>query len=229
MNLKSLARRAVSMVLLNMLCAVAFAQTATGIVKDKAGEPMIGVNVLVKGTTNGTITDFDGKFLLENVSGNSTLVVSYIGYLTKEVKTGRNLVVVLEEDNKTLDEVVVIGYGTVKKRDLTGSVASIKQADIVAIPTANALESLQGKVAGLDMTKSSGQAGAGVSYTIRGNRSLNASNAPLILVDGVPYGSDIDINPESIESIEVLKDASSTAIYGSRGANGVIIITTKQR
>ena len=228
MNLKSLARRAVSTVLLSMLCAVAFAQTATGVVKDKAGEPMIGVNVLVKGTTNGTITDFDGKFLLENVSNNSTLVVSYIGYLTKEVKTGKNLVVVLEEDNKTLDEVVVIGYGTVKKRDLTGSVASIKQADIVAIPTANALESLQGKVAGLDMTKSSGQAGAGVSYTIRGNRSLNASNAPLILVDGVPYGSDIDINPESIESIEVLKDASSTAIYGSRGANGVIIITTKQ-
>lgn len=228
MNVKSYAKRLYSVVVLSMICAVAFAQTATGLVKDKSGEPMIGVNVLVKGTTNGTITDFDGKFSLENVPSNSVLVVSYIGYHTTEVKAGKNLVIVLEEDNKTLDEVVVIGYGTVKKRDLTGSVASIKQDDIVAIPTSNALESLQGKVAGLDMTKSSGQAGAGVSYTIRGNRSLNASNAPLILVDGVPYGSDIDINPEAIESIEVLKDASSTAIYGSRGANGVIIITTKQ-
>ena len=134
----------------------------------------------------------------------------------------------MKEDTEELDEVVVIGYGTVKKRDLTGSMTSIKQADIVAVPTTNALESLQGKVAGLDMTKSSGQTGSGLSFSIRGNRSLNASNAPLIIVDGVPYGTDIDINPNVIESMEILKDASSTAIYGSRGANGVILITTKK-
>ena len=134
MNLKELARKAVSTLFLSMLCLVAFAQTATGLVKDKTGEPMIGVNVLVKGTTNGTITDFDGKFSIPDVPSNATLVVSYIGYLTKEVKTGKDLVIVLEEDNKTLDEVVVIGYGTVKRRDLTGSVASVTGEKLAANP-----------------------------------------------------------------------------------------------
>ena len=137
MNLKELARKAVSTLFLSMLCLVAFAQTATGLVKDKTGEPMIGVNVLVKGTTNGTITDFDGKFSIPDVPSNATLVVSYIGYLTKEVKTGKDLVIVLEEDNKTLDEVVVIGYGTVKRRDLTGSVASVTGEKLAANPVAN--------------------------------------------------------------------------------------------
>lgn len=232
MNQNVSIRRACISLMFSMLCLLSLAQThqVSGVVKDAAGEPVIGVNVSVQGTGNGSITDLDGKFAIPNVKEKDVLVVSYIGYLTQSIPVGKqtSFTIILKEDTQALDEVVVIGYGTVKKRDLTGSVASIKQADIVAIPTTNALESLQGKVAGLDMTKSSGSAGAGVSYTIRGNRSLNASNAPLILVDGVPYGSDIDINPESIESIEVLKDASSTAIYGSRGANGVIIITTKQ-
>lgn len=205
--------------------------TVTGIVLDGTGEPVIGANVKVVGTLSvGTITDYDGKFSLA-VSGDAKkLEVSYIGMKSQEVtiQSGSQMKIVLKEDTEQLDEVVVIGYGTVKKRDLTGSVASIKQKDIVAIPSTNVLETLQGKVAGMDMIKTSGQVGAGISYSIRGNRSLNASNAPLILVDGVPYGSDIDINPEAIESIDILKDASSTAIYGSRGANGVILITTKQ-
>lgn len=127
-----------------------------------------------------------------------------------------------------MDEVVVVGYGVQKKRDLSGAVSSVKSRDITAIPTTNALEALQGKVAGLDLTASSGKAGADLSFTIRGERSLKASNAPLILVDGIDYGTTLDINPSDIESIEVLKDASSTAIYGTRGANGIIIVTTKK-
>ena len=228
MNLKVSLRKACSTVLLSLFCVVASAQTATGIVKDKTGEPMIGVNVLVKGTTNGTITDFDGKFILNDVSSGATLVVSYIGYLTQEVKAGQNLIIVLEEDTKTLDEVVVIGYGVMKKRDLTGSVSSVKAGDIEKVAVSNAMQAMQAKVPGLDIQQSSGQAGAGLSMTLRGTRSINASNSPLILVDGVEYGSTIDISPSDIESMEVLKDASSTAIYGTRGANGVIIITTKK-
>ena len=180
--------------------------TVTGIVLDGTGEPVIGANVKVVGTLSvGTITDYDGKFSLA-VSGDAKkLEVSYIGMKSQEVtiQSGSQMKIVLKEDTEQLDEVVVIGYGTVKKRDLTGSVASIKQKDIVAIPSTNVLETLQGKVAGMDMIKTSGQVGAGISYSIRGNRSLNASNAPLILVDGVPYGSDIDINPEAIESIDI--------------------------
>lgn len=205
--------------------------TVTGTVLDSAGEPVIGANVKVAGKSSvGTITDFEGNFSLSVPADTKKLEISYIGMLSQEavIKPGTPVKVVLKEDTEELDEVVVIGYGTVKKRDLTGSMTSIKQADIVAVPTTNALESLQGKVAGLDMTKSSGQTGSGLSFSIRGNRSLNASNAPLIIVDGVPYGTDIDINPNVIESMEILKDASSTAIYGSRGANGVILITTKK-
>ena len=227
MNLKDLSRRAFSTMLLSMLCVFAFAQTATGVVKDKAGEPMIGVNVLVKGTTNGTITDFDGKFVINDVPAGSTLVASYIGYLTKEVKVGKNLVIVLEEDTEVLDEVVVVGYGTVKKRDLTGAVASMKSNDIVIAPTNNAMEALQGKIAGMDITKTSGELGAGVNILLRGSRSIYGSNSPLFIIDGFP-GSYDNVNPSDIESIDVLKDASSTAIYGSAGANGVVIITTKR-
>ena len=203
----------------------------TGTVLDSTGEPVIGANVKVAGNSSvGTITDFEGNFSLSLPADIKKLEISYIGMLSQEtvIKPGTPVKVILKEDTEELDEVVVIGYGTVKKRDLTGSMTSIKQADIVAVPTTNALESLQGKVAGLDMTKSSGQTGSGLSFSIRGNRSLNASNAPLIIVDGVPYGTDIDINPNVIESMEILKDASSTAIYGSRGANGVILITTKK-
>ena len=203
----------------------------TGTVLDSTGEPVIGANVKVAGNSSvGTITDFEGNFSLSLPADIKKLEISYIGMLSQEtvIKPGTPVKVILKEDTEELDEVVVIGYGTVKKRDLTGSMTSIKQADIVAVPTTNALESLQGKVAGLDMTKSSGQTGSGLSFSIRGNRSLNASNAPLIIVDGVPYGTDIDINPNVIESMEILKDASSTAIYGSRASNGVVLVTTKK-
>lgn len=203
-------------------------RTVTGTVLDETGEPLIGVSVQVKGTSTGTITDFDGKFSL-NVPANATLTVSYIGYQTQDIKVGsqRDLTVRLRPDNKLLDEVVVIGYGTVKKRDLTGAVASMKNADVVIAPTNNVMEALQGKVAGLDITKTSGQVGEDVEILLRGSRSIYGSNAPLFIIDGIP-GSYSQINPSDIESVDVLKDASSTAIYGSAGANGVVIITTKR-
>ena len=191
MNLKELARKAVSTLFLSMLCLVAFAQTATGLVKDKTGEPMIGVNVLVKGTTNGTITDFDGKFSIPDVPSNATLVVSYIGYLTKEVKTGKDLVIVLEEDNKTLDEVVVIGYGTVKRRDLTGSVASVTGEKLAANPVANVAQALQGQLPGVSVTS---QDGRPATDTLRGSSSslnsafISVENA-LVTYSAAGYGS----------------------------------------
>ena len=195
---------------------------------DEIGEPLIGVSVQVKGTTTGTVTDFDGKFSL-NVPANATLVVSYIGYQTQNIKVGnqRELSITLKPDNKLLDEVVVVGYGTVKKRDLTGAVSSVKSDVIKMTPAVNPMEALQGRVAGLDITKSSGQAGKGVDLQLRGNRSFNASGNPLFIIDGMP-GDYATLNPNDIESIEVLKDASSTAVYGSSGSNGVIIITTKK-
>ena len=227
MNLKEMARKAFSTMLLSMVCAVAFAQTATGVVKDKTGEPMIGVNVLVKGTTNGTITDFDGNFTIPDVPGNATLVVSYIGYLTKEVKAGQNLTIVLEEDNKTLDEVVVIGYGTVKRRDLTGAVASVTGEKLAANPVANVAQALQGQLPGVSVIAQDGRPGASMSIRVRGGGSITQSNDPLFIVDGVQVNSIDDIPADNIESIDVLKDAASTAIYGARGANGVILVTTK--
>ena len=233
-KLHVLNRRMFLFVLLSwMMSTLSYAQnlTITGMVVDSAGEPIIGATVRVLGNSAlGTITDMDGRFSFSVPQKELKLEVSYVGMKTETVSIKGNapLKIVLSEDTEVLDEVVVVGYGTVKKRDLTGSMTSVKSADIVAVPTTNALESLQGKVAGLDMTKSSGQSGAGLSFSIRGNRSLNASNAPLVIVDGVPYGTDIDLNPNVIESMEVLKDASSTAIYGSRGANGVILITTKK-
>lgn len=227
MNLKELAKKAISALFLSMLCVVTFAQTATGLVKDKTGEAMIGVNVLVKGTTNGTITDFDGKFSLSDVPSNATLVVSYIGYLTQEVKSGKDLIIVLEEDNKTLDEVVVIGYGTVKRRDLTGSVASVTGEKIAANPVANVAQALQGQLPGVSVTSQDGRPGAGMSIRIRGGGSITQSNDPLFIVDGVQVSGIDDIPADNIESIDVLKDAASTAIYGARGANGVILVTTK--
>ena len=225
--------RSVCFVLAMLLVQYAFAQnkTITGTVTDSKQEPLIGVNVTLKGNaSSGAITDLDGKYSLSVPSGKSTLVFSYIGYVTQEIAVDSRSVVnvALVEDAQALDEVVVVGYGVVKKRDLVGSIASVKSQDITAVPTSNVLESMQGKIAGLDMTRSSGQPGSSFNFTIRGNRSLTASNAPLIMVDGIAYGSEIDINPNDVESIEVLKDASTTAIYGSRGANGVILITTKK-
>lgn len=204
-------------------------KSVTGTIIDETGEPMIGVSGLVQGTTTGTVTDLDGKFVLE-VPANATLVISYIGYKTQNVKVGsqNTFAIKMESDNEVLDEVVVVGYGVVKKRDLTGSVSSVKAGDIQKIASSNAMQAMQAKVPGLDIQQSSGQAGSGININLRGNRSINADNSPLILVDGVEYGSTIDINPSDIESMEVLKDASSTAIYGTKGANGVIIISTKR-
>lgn len=220
-----------ALTILNALNVHAQNKNVSGTVLDNSGQPVIGASVVVVGQSKlGTVTDIDGKFSIAIPATSKKIEVSYIGMVSQviEAKTGTPMKIIMKDNMKDLDEVVVIGYGVVKKRDLTGSMTSIKSEDIVATPTTNALESLQGKVAGLDMTKSSGQTGSGLSFSIRGNRSLNASNTPLIIVDGIPYGTDIDINPNIIESMEILKDASSTAIYGSRGANGVILITTKK-
>ncbi len=209
----------------------AFAQTITarGVVQDKSGEPIIGANVSVKGTGTGTITDLDGRFTLPDVQAGSTLLVTYIGYINKEltVRDQGNQLVVLEEDNRTLDEVVVIGYGTVKRRDLTGAVASVKGEELAANPVSNVTQALQGRLPGVNVVSQDGRPGATVSVRVRGGGSITQSNDPLYVVDGFPVGNISDIPASEIETIDVLKDASSTAIYGARGANGVILITTK--
>ena len=211
---------------------IAFAQTktVTGTIVDEFGEPIIGANVLVKGTTNGAVTDIDGNYSITGVSNADELVVSYIGYASQTFPVGNQSTfnITMKEDGENLEEIVVVGYGVQKKKDLTGSVSSIKSADIQNVAAANAMQAMQAKVPGMDLQQSSGQAGAGVSITMRGNRSISADNGPLILVDGVVYGSTLDIPAGDIESMDILKDASSTAIYGSRGANGVILITTKR-
>ncbi len=210
----------------------------TGNVIDDAGEPIIGASVTVVGQRVGTVTDIDGNFALSAPS-NGSLNISFLGYITQKVDINnqKSITVRLKEDVENLDEVVVIGYGTVKKRDLTGAVASIKSDEITKIPTSNALEAIQGKVPGMDITRSSGAAGSGVNIVIRGTKTIGSvdekgnktrNTAPLFIIDGVQGGSYEDLNPADIESIDVLKDASSTAIYGSLGANGVVIITTKK-
>jgi len=213
--------------------SVSLSQTrsVTGMVSDaKSGETLIGVSIMVKGSSLGTTTDANGKFNLTIAGNNAVLVINYVGYVKQEVpvenKTQINAR--LTPDETALSEVVVIGYGTVKKRDLTGSVVSVKGEDIAKVPSSNPLESIQGKVPGVDITRSSGSASSGVNINIRGTRSISAGNGPLIIVDGVQYSNLQDLNPNDIASMDILKDASSTAIYGSRGANGVIIITTKK-
>ncbi|MBQ9092940.1 MAG: TonB-dependent receptor [Prevotella sp.] len=198
-----------------------------GTVVDEQGEPMIGVTVKAKGSQAAAITDIDGNYSL-NVANGTMLEFSYVGYTTQTVKARNGMKVKLEPDSHIMDEVVVIGYGTQKKRDLTGAVSSVKSEDIKKAPVMNAMEGLQGRISGLDITRESGQAGSSPNILLRGNRSLNASCAPLYVIDGVQGGNIDDINPNDIETIDVLKDASSTAIYGAAGANGVIIVTTKQ-
>ena len=214
-------------------CASAFAQglTVKGTVVDGSGEPLIGASVMVKGTTNGTATDIDGNYTLSNVANNATLEFRYVGYTPKtvEVKGQTTINVTLTEDSAVLDDLVVIGYGTQKKSDVTGAVSHVSAEDLQSRPVNNAFEALQGKAAGVDIT-SSERPGTIGTIRIRGERSLTAANDPLYVVDGVPLmsGSGIEtLNPRDIESIDILKDASATAIYGSRGANGVIIVTTK--
>ena len=212
------------------LCSIAQNITVKGIVKDNLGESVIGANVTEKGTTNGMITDLDGNFSL-TVQKNATLVISYIGYVTQEIaiKGNTNLNITLKEDSKALEEVVVIGYGTAKKSDVTGSIASVGGDKLQEMPSTNITYALQNRVAGVDMTQTSSQPGATMQIRIRGTRSLTASNDPLVVLDGIPFmGNLSDINPGDIKSMDILKDASSTAIYGSRGANGVILITTNR-
>ncbi|MDY6439281.1 MAG: TonB-dependent receptor [Prevotella sp.] len=216
----------------------AFAQSITvnGHVKDATGEPIIGATVLVPGTSNGAATDLDGNFTL-NCNQGDKLQVSYVGYATQTVTASSNLVVTLVEDSKVLNDVVVIGYGRAKKSDLTGSVTAIKPDEKNHGLQTNAQDMIQGKIAGVNITTSSGQPGSGATIRIRGGSSFNASNDPLIVIDGLAMDNQgvkglsnplSMVNPNDIESFTVLKDASATAIYGSRGSNGVIIITTKK-
>ncbi|MDR3329290.1 MAG: TonB-dependent receptor [Prevotellaceae bacterium] len=223
------------LLLLGWHAALAEPLSVSGVVRDEAGAPLVGVSVVLKGTTKGVMTDPNGAYAMA-AEDNGTLVFSFMGMKSEEEPIGNRarIDVTLRELAKELDDVVVIGYGTVRKRDLTGAVASVKTSDIVGVPTSNPLNAIQGKVAGMDIVSSSGNAGAGVDIRIRGNRSIVGAsegsdrNKPLFVIDGVGGGSYDDLNPADIESIEVLKDASSTAIYGSQGANGVVLITTKK-
>jgi TonB-linked SusC/RagA family outer membrane protein len=212
--------------------------SVTGTVQDEDGQPLIGVNILVKGSGTGTVTDLDGAFSLELSDGQETLVFSYTGYEVQEVPVnGRNrLQIIMTESISQLEEIVVVGYGTVRKRDLTGSVGSLESKEFEDEVISNVSQGLQGKVAGVNVTTGTGAPGGNMIVRIRGNNSVIGSNDPLYVIDGFPVTSGnigetnilSTINPGDIESIEVLKDASATAIYGSRGSNGVILITTKQ-
>lgn len=241
-------KRAFMASLLLFFSCVAFAQNVLkGTVRDAKGEPMIGVSVMV-GDKTGAITDLDGNFQVNNVSPGTVLHVSYIGFKKKSVTVGNkpHIDIVLEEENTNLDELVVIGYGMVKKRDLTGAVAALGEDKLKDRPYGNALQSMAGQVSGVNITQSQGAPGMAPTIRVRGMSSINSGTSPLYVIDGIPLedntastgtnGGDIqnsnrnpmnNINPNDIESIEVLKDASSAAIYGSRGANGVVIITTK--
>ena len=200
--------------------------TVNGIVTDPANEPLIGASVLQKGSTKGTTTDFDGKFTLEVPSG-ATIVVSYVGYLTKEVAAKPNLTIVLDENQQVLDDVVVIGYGSVKRKDVTTAISSVSTKDIDRRPIVSAGEAIQGRAAGVSVVSPSGQPGGELSIRVRGTTSFNGSNDPLYVVDGVPVDNINFLSPNDIADMQILKDASSAAIYGSRAANGVVLITTK--
>ncbi|RJE74596.1 TonB-dependent receptor [Reichenbachiella sp. MSK19-1] len=201
------------------------------VVEEGSGEPLPGVSILVKGTATGVVTDFDGAYSI-SVPADATLIYSFIGYLKQEVSVnGRSVVdVSLPLDVQALEEVVVVGYGAVQRKEaVTGSVASIGGDEMREVPSANITDALQGRLPGVDMTQTSSRPGATMQIRIRGTRSLSASNDPLVVLDGIPFaGSISDIDPNSIKSVDILKDASATAIYGSRGANGVILVTTKR-
>ncbi|MBP5172950.1 MAG: TonB-dependent receptor [Bacteroidales bacterium] len=207
--------------------------TVTGTVRDVTGYPLPGAAVIVDGTANGAVTDPDGRYELRGVPTSASLTVDILGYKGQTVKVGGRAVIdfILEEDSVMLEETVVVGYGQVKKSDLTGSVASVKTEKITDIPANSVDALLQGRVAGVQVTNASQDPGASSTVRIRGNSSLNGSNSPLVVIDGFPYGEAgalSQINPQDIISMEVLKDASASAIYGSRGANGVILITTRK-
>ncbi len=231
MNDKLTFKCLVAFILILIISSPLFAQqrTVTGkVIHQQTNEPMQGVTVNVKGTDRSTVTGADGSFSVSVPNNQAVLVFSYVGFASQEMGLARSgpYTVTMTPGANKLDEVVVIGYGTTKRRDLTGAVVSVKPEEITARPGPNPMESLQGRVAGLDITRSSGQPGAGVNLQLRGTRSFTASGNPLFIINGLP-GDYATLNPYDIESIEVLKDASSTAVYGSAGSNGVIIITTK--
>ena len=211
--------------------AVMAQSKVSGKVVDASGEPVIGASVMVKGSSIGAITDFDGNFTVTDVPSNATLVISYVGYYTQNIrlKGESTLNVTMEEDRQQLDEVVVVGYGVQRKSDVTGALTRVGEKELNTKPVTNAFEALQGKAAGVDITTSERPGTVG-SIRIRGTRSISADQGPLYVVDGVPLqsGGIETLNPRDIESIDILKDASSTAIYGSRGANGVVLVTTKR-
>lgn len=202
-------------------------QQVSGKVTDVTGEPVIGAGVVVESSGNGVVTGLDGTFTV-NASKGDRLSISSIGYVTKLVAVAESpMMIVLDMDNTMLDDVVVIGYGSVKRRDLTGAVSSVKGSDLAANPVSNVSQALQGRLSGVNVVSEDGRPGASVSVRVRGGGSVTQSNEPLYIVDGFPVGSISDIPASEIESIDVLKDASSTAIYGARGANGVILVTTR--
>lgn len=206
-------------------------RVVTGLVTETDGNPLPGVTVMEKGTTNGTLSDAAGNYRITLTTASPVLIFSFVGYTSTEVPVGSRSVVnaSLAVSEVGLDEIVVIGYGTVKKSDLTGSVASIRGDVMRDVPASNISQALQGRISGVDMSQTSTKPGATMQIRVRGTRSLNASNDPLVVVDGIPFAGSIgDINPSYIKSVDILKDASATAIYGSRGANGVILITTNQ-
>lgn len=212
----------------------AFAQQSTviGKVKDEKGEPVIGANVIIKGSKTGVITDMDGSFSLPSMKEGTTLEISFIGFLTQNIKVNgkKPINIILVEDSKTLDEVVVVGYGVQRKSDMTGAVTSVNAKTLESRPQPNIIQSLQGTVPGLNISVTGTNAeGSSSSTRIRGDNSISADNKPLIIMDGIPFdGPWSEINPNDVESIEILKDASSAAIYGARGSNGVILITSKR-
>src|SRR5574344_1843981 len=216
----------------------AFAQyVVKGVVVDVAGESVIGAAVLQQGTANGTQTGLDGEFTLTVPSASTVLEISFLGYQTVTVEAGKAARIVMQDDTKFLDEVVVVGYGTVKKSDMTGSVSAVKADQINKGVISSPSDLLKGKTAGVVITSGDGQPGSASTIRIRGGSSLNASNDPLIVIDGLPISNESiggvsdqlsSINPNDIENFTVLKDASATAIYGSRASNGVIINTTKK-
>ena len=225
----------------SVLCAETspdFAATAvieiSGTITGPDGEPLIGATIQEKGTTTGTVTDFDGSFSLNVTGEDAVLVISYTGYRTQEVPVNNQTTfnLTLEEDSATLDEIVVVGYGIQKKRNVTASISSLDAEQITEIATPNGVQAMQGQVSGVDIVPVGGRPGQSPSIRIRGRRSLSAGNDPLFVIDGIPQTSGTsslsDINPQDIQSMEILKDAAGTAIYGSRGANGVVIITTKR-
>lgn len=232
MDFRKTTQRVFVLLLLSTICSIAFAQShqLKGTVLDNAGEPIIGANILIVGTTNGVITDLEGNFTLQDVPLNAKMQISFIGYITQVVTVGEQsyIKVTLKEDAQALEEVVVVGYGVQKKSDLTGAIGSVDNTKLTSKGATTVMESLQGQVAGVDISQSSSRVGESFNISIRGKSTLGSSTQPLFVVDGIICDDINFLNPSDIEKIDILKDASSTAIYGSRATNGVVIVTTKQ-